>query len=59
MAFDFGWTHIYHEGDVAFAKAIGIALDAPDDRSVGPHDDEDDDEEPLFMNSVRLHRREF
>jgi len=57
MAQDIGWSR-FNEFDAAFAKAVGIALNAPDERTGrGAHDVEDDDHEPLFMNSVRLQSR--
>lgn len=57
MAQDLGWLR-FNEGDVAFAKAIGVALSGPDERTArSPYEDEDDG--PLFMNSVRLRSVEF
>jgi len=61
MAQDIGWSR-FNEWDVAFAKEVGIALNASDERTAfGPHDDkeEDDEYEPLFMNSVRLRNYGF
>jgi hypothetical protein len=60
MAQDIGWSR-FTDRDVAFAKEIGIALNAPDKRTAfGPHDDDDEEEdEPLFMNSVRLRNYGF
>jgi hypothetical protein len=60
MAQDIGWSR-FNDWDVAFAKGVGIALNAPDERTTfGPHDEDDDDEdEPLFMNAVRLHNYGF
>jgi hypothetical protein len=59
MAQDIGWSR-FNEFDVAFAKAVGIALIAPDERTgVGSQYEEDDDDEALFMNSVRLQSHGF
>jgi hypothetical protein len=60
MAQDIGWSR-FNDWDVAFAKAVGISLNASDERTAfGPHDEEDDDEdEPLFINAVRLQSHGF
>jgi hypothetical protein len=59
MAQDIGWSR-FNEWDVAFAKTVGFALNAPDERTAfGPHDEDDEEDEPLFMNSVRLQRYGF
>lgn len=57
MAQDFGWSQ-FNDFDVAFAKAIGIALNAPDERTaLGPHCDDDD--ESFYMNALRLQNYGF
>lgn len=59
MAQDIGWSR-FSDWDVAFAKAVGIALNAPDERPVqGPCDEEEGVEEPLFMNAVHLQEYGF
>jgi hypothetical protein len=43
MAQDIGWSR-FNDWDVAFAKEVDIAPNAPDERAAfGPHDDDDDD----------------
>jgi hypothetical protein len=59
MAQDIGWSR-FNDFDVAFAKAVGIALNAPDERTArGSYDEEKDHDESLFMNSVRLQSHGF
>lgn len=59
MAQDLGWSR-FTDFDIRFAKAVGIALNAPDERTASESfDDEYEDDEPLFMNSVRLRNYGF